>query len=234
MFTSTLVTFIMMLSVIAEKPKPNAQPICVNLFNKSTPPTSKSTVPTGHKLSVNSVDSTAQRRSLDLEEDGTELETSVNPNNVLAVKGGGEQQKGKTPATKLRFKTTAPVDWLKSDNSPCGPYKTEAVMGACLWQGKDPSGADASKAGWLSGAATKMCGQELSVARAGKPNDIITVKVIDACSFNIKMEKAGCNQIYLSKKAFDALKPTAVEAEKGSMSDLIWDIKAPATGKATH
>lgn len=225
MITSTLVTFTMILSVMANKPKPDAQPqpLC---FKEYKPPTT----PKMH-LAVSSVD--VERRSLDLEaEDQSELPDP----SVLAVghelKVKPHDTHGKKSSTKLRFKTTAPVDWLASDVSPCGPsYKTEEVLGACLWQGTDPTGGDPLKAGWLSGSNTQMCGKELSVARAGKPDVMITVKVIDACSFDIKKVKPGCNQLYLTKKAFDALKPTPAEEEKGSLTDLIWDIKATAVDK---
>lgn len=57
MIASTLVTFIMMLSVIAEKPKPDAQPICLKFFPT---PAAKPPVTPGHKLAV--VDQPVERR----------------------------------------------------------------------------------------------------------------------------------------------------------------------------
>ncbi|KAH9809687.1 hypothetical protein DFH28DRAFT_539394 [Melampsora americana] len=234
MIASTLVTFAIMLAVIAENPTHDAQPICLKLYPAGKPalghgkPGHVHGKPAHvHLASVDSGDSPAQRRSLELEEHDE-------GEHVLKAEHHGKEVPGKEVPGKeghgksLRFKTTAPVEWLNTDQGPCGPYKTETIMGACLWQGTDPTGGKPEKAGWLDGSSTKMCRKELSVARAGKPTQKITVKIIDTCDFKVKQPKAACNQIFLTKMAFDALKPTPAESEKGSINNLIWDFKEAA------
>ncbi|KAH9809688.1 hypothetical protein DFH28DRAFT_539431 [Melampsora americana] len=287
MIASALVTFSIILSAIAENTTHEAQPICLKLYPAGKPaighgkPGHIRKLAHVHLASVDSGDSPARRRSLELEEDepapGKEVPGKDAPGkNTPGKHAPGKHTPGKdapgkdapgkdapgkdapgkdapgkdapgkdapgkdapgkdspgkdspgkdSPGNGLRFKTTVPVEWINSDREgPCGPYKAETIMGACLWQGTDPIGDKPENAGWLDDSA-KMCKQELSVARAGKPTQTITVKIIDTCDFKSIQPKAGCNQIYLTKMAFDALKPTPDEAENGSMNDLIWDFK---------
>lgn len=139
---------------------------------------------------------------------------------------------GKTSAGTVPPPSVTPVTTPVSSGSSktidgiCGPYNTETDLGVCLWSGSDTEGKDISKSGWLSSAITTNCGKEVAVLKAGLSKPVV-LKVIDGCNFATPKPEVGCSQIFLTKKAFKALGPTAKEEADGFFTDhLVWDFLA--------
>ncbi|CAH7677464.1 secreted protein [Phakopsora pachyrhizi] len=128
-----------------------------------------------------------------------------------------------TNELRKRFETTTKIDFIASGTGICGPYDTENVVGVCLWSGIDPKSNEPSKMGWMTENSRINCGKRVFVQRAGRPETLIFAQVVDGCGFNMKEHRTACAQIYLTKKAFDAMKPTQEELKKGAISNLLWD-----------
>ncbi|EGG09076.1 uncharacterized protein MELLADRAFT_123928 [Melampsora larici-populina 98AG31] len=128
---------------------------------------------------------------------------------------------------RKRFQTQKKINFLASGNGACGAYDTEKQLGICLWSG-DAKSKDPAKSGWISLDQRGNCGKTVFVQRANNPDTLIFAKVVDGCSFNIADHHTGCAQIFLTKKAFDAMKPTPEELQQGAITNLVWDFNTKA------
>lgn len=134
-----------------------------------------------------------------------------------------------SPSRKLRkrFQTPNKINFLASGDGACGPYNSEKQLGVCLWSG-DAASKDPKKSGWISVEQRGNCGKTVFVQRANNPDTLIFAKVVDGCSFNIADHHTGCAQIFLTRKAFDAMKPTPEELQAGAITNLVWDFNTKA------
>ncbi|KAH9824144.1 secreted protein [Melampsora americana] len=128
---------------------------------------------------------------------------------------------------RKRFQTPNKINFLASGDGACGPYDSEKQLGVCLWTG-DAKSKDPTKSGWISVDQRGNCGKTVFVQRANNPDTLIFAKVVDGCSFNIADHHTGCAQIFLTKKAFEAMKPTPEELQQGAITNLVWDFNTKA------
>ncbi|KAG0148764.1 hypothetical protein CROQUDRAFT_714297 [Cronartium quercuum f. sp. fusiforme G11] len=128
------------------------------------------------------------------------------------------------PFTSFRLLTVSYAKPLQT----CGPYDSNQELGVCLWSGIDGDSKDPGKTGWLGKTLTGNCGKTLFVQRAGQPETMIFAKVVDSCAFPITDHGIGCAQIFLTKKAFDLMKPTQEELQNGAITNLVWDFNTEA------
>ncbi|KAL9939868.1 hypothetical protein V8E36_001685 [Tilletia maclaganii] len=84
-----------------------------------------------------------------------------------------------------------PVFFVKPGKGACGITYSDSDLVACL------------APGWINSAFHSKCGKKLAVADAQTGKQLV-VKALDACGA-VPGSTFGCNDIYLSKNAFEAL-----------------------------
>ncbi|PLW50216.1 hypothetical protein PCANC_12742 [Puccinia coronata f. sp. avenae] len=101
----------------------------------------------------------------------------------------------------------------------CGKY-TDDEPGVCLWANAQANGT--ASGGWISGGFTKTCGRKIYIQRKGS-NETIYAPVVDGCAFDTNSPDPGCFRIGFTKHTFGELKPTAEEASRLIIKDLVWN-----------
>ncbi|KAH9821218.1 hypothetical protein DFH28DRAFT_583272 [Melampsora americana] len=118
-------------------------------------------------------------------------------------------------------------DASSSQDAICKPYDSETEIGICLWSGLDQTGNDRKQSGWISASAAENCGKEIIFARTGSTAKPIVGKLLDGCQLEATTLSAGCSQVFLTKKAFLALNPTAEEIASETLNGtLTWDFNS--------
>ncbi|EGF99406.1 uncharacterized protein MELLADRAFT_94651 [Melampsora larici-populina 98AG31] len=120
------------------------------------------------------------------------------------------------------------ADGSRSSNPKiCKPYDSETEIGLCLWSGVDQTGKDRKQSGWISASAVENCGKEIIFTRTGSTTQPIVGKLLDGCQLEATTPSAGCSQVWLTKKAFMALNPSAEEIASETLNGtLTWDFNS--------
>ncbi|KAI8455623.1 hypothetical protein BY996DRAFT_6413032 [Phakopsora pachyrhizi] len=133
------------------------------------------------------------------------------------------------------FTATKAVKFIASGSGICGAYNSDNQIGVCLYSGIDKTGQDPSKSGWLSGSAVQNCQAEVylfkkirmnsEIFRPSNPQLKITAKVVDGCELESNNFNSGCQNIFITKALFNALRPNRKENDQGHIDTLSWSFK---------
>ncbi|KAG0147751.1 hypothetical protein CROQUDRAFT_670342 [Cronartium quercuum f. sp. fusiforme G11] len=117
----------------------------------------------------------------------------------------------------------------------CGKSYKDDSISACLWTGEITTGKnklETGKPGWLQGSNTENCKRKLFVKKLHNTNanakvktEYIVVTLADGCSMFVKngQEDIGCNNIWLTKGAWEMVGASAKERDSGKIQ-LEWTL----------